>query len=233
MMISSCDKLLGEDDGVDCIIFDSIHQLDGLERLIVIPVGLDAAIEASPGLQPIPVPTQAAASGASPPPPPPPPASSCDSLEMQTRSRLYRAVTRAHLMIVIVNHFVKGTTASLHLRMSGRGHLRSSPCLWCGLNLLTHPVVCVWSLHQGGWLEFLGHVRLASEEAFDRNTELARADSAAADDMVLSDVAAAIEAADATLAPGVVAVLTPRVTQVCKFVRHDAACGFSSCLPQS
>eukprot|EP00750_Incisomonas_marina_P029011 INCI7023.7.p1 GENE.INCI7023.7~~INCI7023.7.p1 ORF type:complete len:1090 (+),score=157.85 INCI7023.7:1929-5198(+) len=96
----------------------------------------------------------------------------CDSLEMQTRSRLYRAVTRAHLMVVIVNHFVKG-----------------------------------------GWLEFLGHVRLTSDEAFDRNTELARADSAAADDMVLSDVAAAIEAADASLAPGVVAVLTPHVTQ--------------------
>ena len=57
-------------------------------------------------------------------------------------------------------------------------------------------------------------MRLTSDEAFDRNTELARADSAAADDMVLSDVAAAIEAADASLAPGVVAVLTPHVTQV-------------------
>ena len=52
------------------LVCDTMEQMDGLERLIVIAVGLDAAIESS--------------------------AAGDDVLE--TRSRLYRAVTRAHMM---------------------------------------------------------------------------------------------------------------------------------------
>jgi hypothetical protein len=52
----------------------------------------------------------------------------------------------------------------------------------------------------GGWLEFLGHVRLRDDEAFDRSAELERAETAAADAVVLSDVSAAIEAAAAKAA---------------------------------
>lgn len=54
------------------------------------------------------------------------------------RSLLYRAMTRAHLVVVVVNEFVAG-----------------------------------------GWLEFLGSVRLREEERFDAATELARSRTAA------------------------------------------------------
>ena len=52
------------------LVFDTMAQMDGLERLIVIAVGLDAAINDDGG----------------------------DDV-LETRSRLYRAVTRAHMMV--------------------------------------------------------------------------------------------------------------------------------------
>ena len=70
------------------------------------------------------------------------------------RSLLYRAMTRAHLVVVVVNEFVAG-----------------------------------------GWLEFLGSVRLREEERFDAATELARSRTAAAEGAVRADVSRAVVAA--------------------------------------
>merc|ERR1712091_252728 len=74
------------------------------------------------------------------------------SIKDETRSSLYRAVTRAHLMVVVVNEFLRG-----------------------------------------GWLEFLGSVRL-KEERFDARDALERCRLSAADDAVGADVSAAVEA---------------------------------------
>ena len=75
-----------------------------------------------------------------------------DSVKDATRSSLYRAVTRAHLMVVVVNEFLRG-----------------------------------------GWLEFLGSVRL-KDERFDARDALERCRLSAADDAVGADVSAAVEA---------------------------------------
>ena len=72
--------------------------------------------------------------------------------ETRTRSSLYRAVTRAHLMVVVVNEFLRG-----------------------------------------GWLEFLGSVRL-KDERFDARDALERCQLGAADDAVGAGVSAAVEA---------------------------------------
>ena len=56
------------------LVLDTVDNFDGLERLIVICVGLDEE-----GLSPL-----------------------------TARSRLYRAVTRAHMQVVVVNHLVRG-----------------------------------------------------------------------------------------------------------------------------
>ena len=61
------------------LVLDSIAAFDGLERLIVIAVCLDAVIEEGLG-----------------------------SSTLETRSRLYRALTRAHMMAVVVNEFLPG-----------------------------------------------------------------------------------------------------------------------------
>eukprot|EP00965_Chrysotila_dentata_P100426 3318708-Pleurochrysis_carterae.AAC.2 len=45
-----------------------------------------------------------------------------------------------------------------------------------------------------GWLEFLGHVRLRSDEPFDRDSELSRAESVAVEGVVRAEIAAKIEA---------------------------------------
>lgn len=58
----------------NCIVLDTIAEFDGLERLFVIPVGLDAPIEAD--------------------------GSSC--------SPIYRAITRAHMMVSVVDRKVRG-----------------------------------------------------------------------------------------------------------------------------
>ena len=66
------------------LVLDTIENMDGLERLIVIAVGLDSSIPEN---------AEAAAEG--------------DVLRtrstMQTRSHLYRALTRAHLLVCVVN----------------------------------------------------------------------------------------------------------------------------------
>jgi hypothetical protein len=58
------------------VVFDTVDNFDGLERLIVIAVGLDSTIEQSGSLK--------------------------------TSSRLYRAITRAHMMVVVVNELLRG-----------------------------------------------------------------------------------------------------------------------------
>jgi hypothetical protein len=65
-------------EGDESLVFDTLESFDGLERLIVIPVGLDAPLD--------------------------------DKAEdvLETRSRLYRALTRAHMMALVVNEAVKG-----------------------------------------------------------------------------------------------------------------------------
>eukprot|EP01046_Picozoa_sp_COSAG06_P045074 COSAG06_NODE_6175_length_3068_cov_1.755136_1_plen_864_part_10 len=67
-----------EVEGFEWVIVDEINQMDGLERLIVIGVGLDAAANDD----------------------------KTDGLE--TRSMLYRAMTRAHMMVLVVNEFIQG-----------------------------------------------------------------------------------------------------------------------------
>ena len=118
----------GDDDEGDWIVVDEVRQMDGLERLIVIAVGLDAPVAAAAG-------------------------DGADGAALETRSALYRAVTRAQLMVLVVNEFLPG-----------------------------------------GWLEFLGHVRLRAE-GFDRREEMARAEARAVEGVVLSTLAAALAAA--------------------------------------
>ena len=64
--------------GKEEIVLDTLASFDGLERLIVIAVGLDAPLSESAE----------------------------DMLE--TRSRLYRALTRAHMLAMVVNESVAG-----------------------------------------------------------------------------------------------------------------------------
>ena len=98
------------------LVFDTVGQMDGLERLIVICVGLDAPIDAPVSqkknlISTSPATTATAtadtdvsendASDSAP----------TSSIEMKTRSSLYRAITRAHLMVVVVNAFIKGKSS--------------------------------------------------------------------------------------------------------------------------
>jgi hypothetical protein len=68
----------GSSAGGESLVLDTLENFDGLERLIVIGVSLDAPLN----------------EGAE------------DMLE--TRSRLYRALTRAHMMALVVNETVPG-----------------------------------------------------------------------------------------------------------------------------
>jgi hypothetical protein len=74
---SACSLREAEPTRPEWLVLDTIEQMDGLERLIVVCVGLDAA--------------QGAA----------------DST-LQSRSMLYRAITRAHMMVLVVNEYVAG-----------------------------------------------------------------------------------------------------------------------------
>ena len=65
--------------GEEWLIVDTVSAFDGLERLIVIAVALDAVIADVRG-----------------------------AATLETRSRLYRALTRAHMMAVVVNEFLAG-----------------------------------------------------------------------------------------------------------------------------
>lgn len=111
-------------DGIERIVLDSIDQFDGLERLIVIGVGLDHPISDASCAGEGPRPAEGAEgvgdageAGASP--------------DRHTRSLLYRAVTRAHMQVIVVNELISG-----------------------------------------GWLEFLGSVRLREDEHFDAERAL-------------------------------------------------------------
>jgi hypothetical protein len=152
-------------DDVDWLVLDSIDHVDGLERLVVIAVGLDATIGNTPEN------AEHDKDNSHP-------------SEMEVRSRLYRTCTRAHLMVVVVNQILKG-----------------------------------------GWLEFLGHIRLRENESFDRAREITRTETHAADATVLTHVAEALEVAGTmdtslgsggTLNPGVVTALTPGVIKACE-----------------
>ena len=68
----------GRSSDGEALVLDTISNFDGLERLIVIAVGLDAPLDQG----------------------------SEDVLE--TRSRLYRALTRAHMLAMVVNEAVRG-----------------------------------------------------------------------------------------------------------------------------
>ena len=59
--------------GPETLVLDTVEQFDGLERLIVIAIGLDAPIVEG------------------------------SDTTLETRSRLYRALTRAHMMALVVN----------------------------------------------------------------------------------------------------------------------------------
>ena len=63
--------------GKDWLVLDTVDEFDGLERLVVIAVGLDSRIDDS-------------------------------AATLDTRSRLYRALTRAHMMVLVVNEKVRG-----------------------------------------------------------------------------------------------------------------------------
>ena len=66
------------EDAPEWLVVDAIEQMDGLERLICVCAGLDAVIDEQ------------------------------DSETLETRSLLYRAMTRAHMMVIVVNEFVAG-----------------------------------------------------------------------------------------------------------------------------
>ena len=89
------------------LVVDSVANMDGLERLIVICVGLDQVIDDSSGV-------------------------------LETRSRLYRAMTRAQLAVAVVNEALPG-----------------------------------------GWLEFLGRVKLSANDFDDAGERENRAETAA------------------------------------------------------
>jgi len=63
----------------EALVLDTIGNFDGLERLIVIAVGLDAPLDKE-----------------------------SDDAFLETRSRLYRALTRAHMLAMVVNEAVRG-----------------------------------------------------------------------------------------------------------------------------
>ena len=65
----------------EALVLDTVQQFDGLERLIVIAIGLDTKIDDSEGT-------------------------------LETRSRLYRALTRAHMMTLVVNDDGLPTTSA-------------------------------------------------------------------------------------------------------------------------
>ena len=91
-----------------------MYSFDGLERLVVFAVGLDVAI----------------AQGSS-------------SADLETRSQLYRALTRSHMLAVVINEVL-----------------------------------------QGGWLEFLGTVKLEEGASFDREAERMRMNNDAVEALV-------------------------------------------------
>ena len=80
----ACATFAARDEGpterAEWLVLDTMDRIDGLERLIVIAIDLDAPLEGG---------SQA-------------------SNPLLTRSRLYRAMTRAHMMVLVVNELVPG-----------------------------------------------------------------------------------------------------------------------------
>ena len=93
-----------------------LGSFDGLERLIIFAVGLDVAINTAQG---------------------------STVTDLETRSQLYRALTRSHMLAVVINEVVRG-----------------------------------------GWLEFLGTVKLERGVAFDRDAERRRMNNDAVEALV-------------------------------------------------
>ena len=80
-------------------MLDSVGQMDGLERLICVVVGCDSPIGAADAA------SATATEGA-------------DGVE--SRSALYRAVTRAHLAVLVVNELIPGGIYSYGPHSHGR-----------------------------------------------------------------------------------------------------------------
>lgn len=66
----------------ECLVVDTVAAFDGLERLVVLAVGLDAPIDSA--------------------------TASKSKATLESRCQLYRAVTRAHMLAVVVNEVVSG-----------------------------------------------------------------------------------------------------------------------------
>ena len=100
-------QLVLTDSSVEALMLDEIANVDGLEMLICIGVGLDSPIDKS-------------------------------AADLVVRSMIYRMLTRAQFLAIVVNELVPG-----------------------------------------GWLEFLGHINLQSDQKFDRQQEQAMMDEEA------------------------------------------------------
>ena len=87
--------------GVECLVLDSLEQFDGLERLIILAVGLDEPISD--------LPEEAASRGSSKPDD-----QARSDADQRTRSRLYRAVTRAHMQVLVINELISGGWLETH-----------------------------------------------------------------------------------------------------------------------
>lgn len=128
------------------ILLDTVGNMDGLERLIVVAVGLDTPME--PAAQ------QSSESGGGPA------GGKADAAEgisdgvlLEARSMIYRALTRAQLLAMVVNESV-----------------------------------------EGGWLEFLMHVRMREDECFDPTAAMARTETAAVEAAIRAQISGAIAA---------------------------------------
>lgn len=187
-------------DGIERIVLDTIEQFDGLERLIVIGVGLDSPIadEGAYGAEDGNVgghgdvdpcagvsegtvaasmdgATAASAAGAE-----------CGAAtagstvgqrgsDRQTRSMLYRAVTRAHMQVIVVNELLSG-----------------------------------------GWLEFLGSVRLREDEHFDAERALERCEASAVESIVSDGI-------EERLSSGAREAMVPLDAKAISLLRDEAA----------
>ena len=83
MLKQQAKPVRGEDSsGAESLVLDTVPRFDGLERLIVVAVGLDSArtggSEGEGGTVPV-------------------------GDHYESRSQLYRAITRAHFMVAVVN----------------------------------------------------------------------------------------------------------------------------------
>eukprot|EP00927_Polykrikos_kofoidii_P057530 TRINITY_DN5166_c0_g3_i1.p1 TRINITY_DN5166_c0_g3~~TRINITY_DN5166_c0_g3_i1.p1 ORF type:complete len:1629 (-),score=297.62 TRINITY_DN5166_c0_g3_i1:33-4919(-) len=137
------------DDVEEWLVYDLVGQVDGLERLIIVGVGLDSTIRRDDTSS-----NDVTANDDE--------TDDIGHAALERRSMLYRAITRAHLMFLVVNEFLRG-----------------------------------------GWLEFLGSIRLRDDEAFDSATEINRAEASAVEDVVMLELISAVTTAaeaDTTLA---------------------------------